>query len=230
MILNYKKYITLIKEGLIQTHNIEKYYGSLDIELNSIGVSSKINIISKFLYELEILNSDKITNEKLKQVIDINQNLLGYYPSYIWVKNSFGINGFKFDEKYVDNKYLNIKIRFESKYEDGAFRNNLIVPPISYHLSPIKNKDKILKNGLCPKSFNRKSNHPERVYLFDDLNNLNTLLTSLKSNDVIHTFYTLYEIDMNNDMIIHTDPNYKYGYYTTDNISPYDIKIINDNL
>lgn len=230
MILNYNKYIKLIKEGLIRTHNIEKYYGSLDIELNSIGVISKINIISKFLYELEILNTTELTNEKLKHIIDINQNLLGYYPSYIWLQNKFGTNGFKFDIKYMNNKYLNIKIRFESKYEDGAFKNDLKIPKISYHLSTTKNKDKILKNGLCPKSFNRKTNHPERIYLFDNLKNLNTLLKSLKLNDKTPTYYTLYEIDMNDNMIIHTDPNYENGFYTTDNISPYDIRIIQDNI
>ena len=35
-----------------------------------------------------------------------------------------------------------------------------------------KNKEKISKNGLSPKSFNRKTVHTERIYLFDDLNNL----------------------------------------------------------
>lgn len=233
MILNYNTYVNFIKEGLISTHNIEKYYDSLDIELSSIGVKSNINILSKFIYDLEILNVSELNNDILKYIININQNLLGYYPSYIWLKNDVGWNGFKFDIKYLQSKYLLIKIRFEAKYEDGAYKNNLQVPEIAYHLSPTNKKDKILKNGLCPKSYNKKTNHPDRVYLFDKLVDLDNILNSFKFNDKkdkLNTKYTLYEIEMNDKMIIHTDPNFKNGFYTTDNISPYKMKIIKDNL
>ena len=84
---DYKEYLRLIKEGLIFTHNIEKYQNNLTIELNSIGVNHDINILSKYIYDLNILNSNKLTDELLKYIIDINQNLLGYYPSYMWITN-----------------------------------------------------------------------------------------------------------------------------------------------
>ena len=87
MILNYKDYIQLIKEGLISTHNIEKYSGNLEIELNSVGVKYKLNIISKLVYELEILDSNKLSDDVLEYVVNINQNLLGYYPAYISTGN-----------------------------------------------------------------------------------------------------------------------------------------------
>lgn len=233
MILNYERYLSMVKEGLIRTYNIEKYHTNLEIELNSIGINYNINILNKFIYELEILNVSELTNNILNHIIEINQNLLGYYPSYIWVKNNGMINSFKFDIKYLNIKYDYIRIRFESKYEDGVFKNDIEIPEIAYHLSPVKNREKILKNGLCPKSFNRKTLHPERVYLFYDLNDLSNLLTSLKLNDKlkgVNYLYTLYKIDMNKDIIIHTDPNFTNGFYTTDNISPYNIKIIKDNL
>lgn len=231
--LDYKKYIELIKEGLIYTHNIQKYYGSLDIELNGIGVRHKINIISKFLYELEILNSNELNDDILEFVIDLNQNLLGYIPSYIWVENDYGINGFIFNEKYLSNNYKNIKIRFEAKYEDGLYKNDLKVPSIAYHLSPQSHKEKILKNGLYPKSKNRKSYYSERIYLFYDLSDCENLLKTLKFNDKINninTNYILYKIKMNDYMIIHTDPNYDKGFYSYDNISPNDIEILKENL
>ena len=145
------KYVKYIKEGLIKTYNIEKYYNSLDIELSAIGIKFNIDIKSKFIYDLEILNVQELSDEKLKYVVDINKNLLGYFPSYIWLQNNFGINGFKFNNKYISNKYLNIKIRFESKYEDGLYKNDLEVPNVSYHLSPVKNRNKILSLGLYPK-------------------------------------------------------------------------------
>lgn len=229
MIYNYKTYIQSIKEGLIFTHNIEKHYGSLEIELSSVGVKFNINIKSKFIYDLEILNLNELSNELLKYVIDINQNLLGYYPSYIWVSNKFGKNGFIFNDKYLSNEFLNMKIRFESKYEDGLYKNDLDIPEYAYHLSPENKKEKILKNGLCPKSYNRKTKYPDRLYLFYDLNDYENLLKGLVFNDNIKgkiTAYNLYKVKMNKNMIIHSDPNYDKGFYTYDNISPKNIELL----
>jgi len=55
MIYDYKEYVKLIKEGLISTHNIEKYSGSLDIQLNSVGVMTKIESIN----EIDKINERK---------------------------------------------------------------------------------------------------------------------------------------------------------------------------
>jgi hypothetical protein len=233
MILNYTNYIQFIKEGLISTHNIEKYHDSLEIELNSVGIKNEIEIKSKFVYVLNILNSNELDDNLLRFIIDINQNLLGYYPSYIWVKNNFGINGFVFDEKYLSNKYSNIKIRFEAKYEDGLYKNDLEIPEFAYHLSPDNKKNKILKDGLCPKSYNRKTKHPDRLFLFYNLDDYETLLKSLKWNDKINDLnrnYTLYKVKLNDKMIIHTDPNYSKGFYTYDNVSPKNIEILKEGL
>ena len=169
-----------------------------------------------------------MSNDQLKYVIDINQNLLGYFPSYIWVENENRKNGFIFDEKYLSNSFLNIKIRFESKYEDGLYKNDLEIPEYSYHISPDNKKDKILKDGLCPKSYNRKTN-PERIYLFYDIEDYDFLLKGLILNDQtkgLNREYNLYKVTMNKKMIIHTDPNYNRGFYTYDNISPKDIELI----
>lgn len=234
MILNYENYIQSIKEGLISTHNIEKYSGSLEIELDSIGIKKyNLNIISKLVYELEILNSNKLSNDLLKHMVDINQNLLGYYPSYIWVTNDVGINKFIFDEKYLSNKYSNIKIRFEAKYEDGLYRNDLEVPEFAYHFSPTNKKEKILRDGLCPKSNNRKTKHLDRISFFYNLEDGEELLNNLKWNDKIYNLdrtYTLYKVKLNDKMIIHGDPNYNKGFYTYDNISPKNVEILKENL
>ncbi len=228
MIYNYNNYIELIKEGLISTHNIQKYYGSLEIQLKSIGVNVEINIISKFIYDLKILNTNKLSNEKLEHIININQNLLGYYPSYMWIENDFGKNSFPFDKKYLSNKSLSITIRFESKYDDNLYKNDIDIPEFAFHLSPEKNKNKIIKNGLYPKSYNRKTKHPDRIYFFYDINDYEFILKDLKFNDNIK--YILYKVKLSDNNIIHTDPNYLKGFYTYDNISPLNIEIIKENL
>ena len=236
LILEYKDYIKSINEGLIKTYNIYKYHSSLDIQLNSVGIKSKIDIIDKFSYELEILNNKNINNKKnndsYKYLISLNNNL-GYYPSYIWVENDFGTNSFKFDMKYLNSKYKSLKIRFEAKYEDGLYKNDLVVPTKAYHLTDQRNKIKIEDIGLVPKSNNRVSFHQDRIYLFYNKNDYTTLLLSLRANDNKNNLikqYVLFEVELNDRYIIHTDPNYNKGFFTYDNIPPNNIKTIKEKL
>ena len=67
----YTKYLNLIKEGLIRTYNIEKYQGSLDIELNSIGVEYTLNILNKYIYDLELLNPNKFDDSGLNYIFKL---------------------------------------------------------------------------------------------------------------------------------------------------------------
>ena len=137
------------------------------------------------------------------------------------------------DFKYLSNKFIEIMITFESKYESGAYRNNLKVPNIAYHLSIQLFKNNILENGLYPKSLNRKSKHPERIYMFYNKNKYLELLQSLKISDIFNNKdnkYMLLEIKLTDKNIIHTDPNYIDGFYTTDNISVKNIKILKENI
>lgn len=229
----YTKYLNLIKEGLIRTYNIEKYQGSLDIELNSIGVEYTLNILNKYIYDLELLNPNKFDDSGLNYILNLNKNLLGYYPSYIWVTNEIGTNGFKYKEKYLNNKYKKIKIRFEAKYEDGLYKNDLKIPEYAYHLSPITKKDKILNNGLFLKSFNRKITHPDRIYFFYDIYDYVKLLQMLKLNDAnnnIQLNYILYKVKIPQDIIIHSDPNFIGGFYIYDSIPPKNLEIVKENI
>jgi hypothetical protein len=230
----YNEFVRQIKEGLILTHNIYDYKSSLDIEMHSMGIKYSLKIHSKFKYDLELFNVNNIKNEYLDNVININVNLFGYYPTYIWIVNKNGLkNDFKYDEKYLNNKYTYIKIRFEAKYDDGLYKNSLEVPEIAYHMTPQKNKERILKTGLYPKRFSRKSNHPERIYMFYHLNNYESLLKMLKTTDMLNGEqyeYMLLEVKLNNNNIIHTDPNYSDGFFTYDNIPHVNIKILKENL
>lgn len=231
---NYDEYLRLIKEGLIRTYNIEKYFDSLEIELNSIGVDFELQIISKYVYNLTIKNSNKLDNDLLKYVLDINKNLFGYYPSYIWLTNiNNEQNLFIFDKKYLNNIYKEIKIRFEAKYDDGLYSNDIKTPEYAFHLTSDVNKSKIIENGLYPKSKNRKTNYNERIYLFNNLEDYEFLLKSLKFNDKLNNInrkYVLFKVFLNDKIISHKDPNYNKGFYIYDNISPKKIKLIKDGL
>jgi len=83
---------------------------------------------------------------------------------------------------------------------------------------------------LYPKSKKRISDHPERIYLFDDCDETENLLKVLKLSDLknnINESYILLEINCTTiKLILHSDPNYKIGYFTYDNINPNNIKIL----
>lgn len=228
MITNYDQYLSLIKEGLIRTHNIIEYQDTLDIEFNKLDFDLKIK--SKFEFTIEFFNIDKVKQHVLDGILPILNNL-GYFPSFMWVTNKKGmLNTLKFDESYISNKYTEIKLRMESKYEDGAYSNDLDVPEKAYHLTKQKFKDNIFKNGLYPKSLNRKTKHLDRIYMFKYLDQYGDLLKVLKISDVDDEQYMLLEVELSDKNIIHTDPNYTDGFYTTDNIHQKNIKILKENM
>jgi len=233
MIDNYKEYVELIKEGLIRTHNIINCESSLERELYLIGFKFKIKIYSKLKFDLTLLNTNNFDFVDFEYIIDYIEDQLGYFSSYITVENNIGKNGFKFDKKYLSNKYKSIKIIFEAKYDDGFYKNDIKVPNVAYHLSPVNNEDKINRIGLLVKTHNRKGEYPERIYLFRNINDCDKLLKSLKYDDKlkdINRNYNLYEVEMSDKNIIHTDPNYSNGFYTYDSFNPKFLKIIKHNI
>jgi hypothetical protein len=195
----------------------------------------------KITYEIEIIDKlefDLTLFYPTADIIDIIKHhvfVLGYFPTYCWIslenemKNSFKWSKFK----YLKNIKA-LKIKFESKYDDGLYNNTIICPNTLYHLTPQSNKNSIILKGIYPKSKNRISNHPERIYLFDNINDFSALLKTLKFNDILdknEKEYILISINCEEyKLILHTDPNYRIGWYTYDNINPYNISIMKENL
>ena len=68
------------------------------------------------------------------------------------------INKCDFTSKQPHNMYFRPK--FDQKIKENGITNEC------FHICPTKLVNKILKQGLHPKDYGRKSNHPERVYLF----------------------------------------------------------------
>lgn len=233
--LKFDEYIKQFNEGLIKTHDINKTIQSLKTIFNKLNIDYDIIKTSIFSYNIEIFNVNKLTNNNLKEIVDINNNLFGYYPSYIYIVNNIGqTHSYKYDKKYLKNTYQTIKIIFEAKFEKDLYnkeQNNL---NIVYHLTLQKLKHKILKNGLIPKSNNRKTVHPDRIYFFKNINNYVNLLSNLKNNDIMNKLkteqYMLLEISLTPDITTHIDSNYIDGLFTYDNINPNNIKILKEHI
>ena len=76
----YEQFLSLIKEGLITTHNIYNIYSSLEINLRGIGFDIELNILDKFRYEITINNPLSFLNEDMYELFFKNNENLGYYP------------------------------------------------------------------------------------------------------------------------------------------------------
>lgn len=225
--MKYVDFVEQLKEGLITTHDITKYYHIITDYLYKIGVEYSIDIVDKYQFDLTIMTN----NIDLIEVIDHDCYSLGYFPSYYWVILDNDMkNGFKEIISLPDNT-KSVIIKYESKYDDDLYKNTIICPDKLYHLSHQVNKKNIFDKGIYPKSKRRLSVHPERIYLFKDINEYVTLLNKLKFTDNEKKDYILLEIDCSVDkLFLHTDPNYRLGYFTYDNINPKNITIIKENL
>lgn len=224
----YKDFIFELKEGLITTHDINKYYHNITDYLSQNDIEFSINIIDNLEFKLTI----KTIDDEIIDIINHRCYVLGYFPSYYWVKKNGIIKGMK---KISTLKNVEeVTIKYEAKYEDGLYKNTILCPNKLYHLSYQENKNSIINKGLYPKSKNRSSVHPERIYLFSNYDDNDNLLNSLKYSDLknkINKNYILLEIDCEkNKLILHTDPNYRLGFFTYDNINPKYIKILKENI
>jgi len=230
MSLLYNEFVYQLKEGLITTHDITRYNSVIIDYLEDLEIKNKINIVNKFEFKVELETNDF----EIIELLNHRCYVLGYFPAKFWIILENGMmNTFKEINDIPENtKY--VIIRYESKYDDGLYKNTVVCPKTLYHYSYQENKDNIFKIGIYPKSKRRTSNHPERIYLFDDISEKDILLKNLKKSDIINEInknYILLEIDCSEkDLILHTDPKYISGYFTYDNISPKNIKILKENL
>lgn len=201
--------LTLV-EGLIYTHPVDKSvdilkrrFPYLDIE---VGEDHEI-----YIYELK---------HKINHYLPIITNL-GYFISQI----SYDSQNW---EMGIDNNSYPEAICLEAKYD-----YEVSIPSILYHTSPLKFKNKILKGGLSPRSGNKLSKHPERIYLTDDLNTAIQFGSYLKNFDNDNEFYQdgycIYSIDGKGISKLYSDVNFREGgFYTLNNIKPEFIKLIKE--
>lgn len=100
-----------------------------------------------------------------------------------------------------------------------------------YHITNIRNANKILTQGLCTKSRNKRATHPERIY-FTIANN-EDVLNDLALNLYPDGNYTILKINLNEN-IEHKCKFFinaayeEYGVWTCDMIAPKCIKILTE--
>lgn len=238
-----------LSEGLIKTHDISE---SVDILNNFFDLQNDRTIDiknNKIHLKFETITLD----EFFKLFLLINN--LGYEISKITMFNyrdmpkQIDTNVFKNDYLIEDNlkniKYLSFDLepKYDIVYQIDFSKKETEKTNILYHVTETRFVDRILKNGLIPRSKNTKSNHPERIYLSL---NLNVAKEYILEKSKWYTFnpdksniskkskfdkieFSIFEItiDEKDDIIFYKDPNYiDKGIYTYDNISNKSIKLL----
>jgi hypothetical protein len=228
MLYNYNEYRLMVNEGLIKTHNIDNSISILDMNLNLFKISYNIIKLTDNVFEVEFL--DKINIDLIDNVLIIVNNT-GYFPSYIFLNTNNIKYKYKFNHERLENNLINkniiyIKIRFESKFDKEIINNFEYL----YHVCNKQNLNKILKIGLVPKSKNKITSHPERIYLLQNINDAYRLIKKFEFNDLVNNIkneYIILKIKINNNIKLYNDPNHdNVGYYTYENIHKNDIEIL----
>jgi hypothetical protein len=233
-LLEYNDYIRNIensdKDNYIYNEILQKSkFGRLPILEGLIftyPADKSVNILSRRFPELKIeIDKDGeiyIENQppqELNKYLPIITNL-GYFIS------KFTIDG---EEWFNKSKETDKPVAF---YIEAKYDYEVDIPKILYHASPIKLKHKILKYGLTPKSGSKLSDHPDRIYLTDDINKaieFGEYLKSGKDNEWYKNGYCIYSVNGHGVSKLYSDVNLREGgFYTMDNIKVDDIKLIKE--
>lgn len=238
---DYEHFTGLLKEGLIRTYDMRQQQSTLELKLDSCGITHRFGRVDKLSFDL-ILPQQNNLPEWASFANTWIEKVFGYFPSRFHVTRTGGRTRFfsydkdTLEEELSKSSVTEVRIRYEAKYDDGQLRNDHPVPDFLYHLTPDSNVGKILKSGLIPRSEKRASAHPDRIYLFvDPMTEKSVLLRGLRANDLLKGItrtYSLVRVDLRKrkDVVLHTDPNYLPGFYTYDNIAPYTLEVVESGL
>jgi len=183
-------------------------------------------------FTIEILKlKNGIQSEYFEELLPLLNNL-GWFISYVEIYGDNIEVKDKYNEKTVKNAFQNKKIHSiylecEAKFDQKVNK----IPEFLYHVAPLRSWEKIQKIGLVPKSRSKKAYHPERVYLGKDEKNTSNLASKFYQSEGTKE-WVLLKIDTNmvpgDYLRLYYDPNFKYGYYTLNNIPPQAIEKVKE--
>jgi hypothetical protein len=211
------KYNHLINEGLINSVSYTIFEEKLRDLLNKYEIEFEINRLPEYIKLDIVVKKNKFLYNDLISLL----NLCGYYISTY-------VGDDEKEEKtldiyaYMNNKSLTIFFNKKYDFEESGIK------VFMYHVTDSSLKNKILKDGLVAKSKKKIENHPERIYLFDSLNDAKEFAEEIRTNLGVDFMSKeikpiILKVDMRivKNIKLYTDPKYpnKDAYYTYDNIS-----------
>lgn len=207
----------MLTEGLIRSYPMHWVWNYVANRANEDFVNGGIN--NKKQHVWFVLQPGSKSIEPLKQKMET----FGYYCAV--------------EDSVKTGVYLQFEPKFDIYFKGSEFhsRNNNIV---FYHVTPNIYKDKILSNGLIPKSKNEYLIYPDRIYLMlavegkEKAYDMAGMLYEKDTNELNNGTYSLFGITLTglNDIKFYPDRNSPEvkAYFTYENIPPQNIVFIED--
>lgn len=198
-----------INEGLIKTYPINN---TVDYVRRLFGLrDNQINVINKGdIHKILVMYEN--SEEKRKQM-NKAMNLCGYELANENTENVHNVIYQMYTQKFSDSLTAELKKRM--KY--------LI------HITPLYNKDKILRQGFVPKSKNEIFTYGDEVFFFTQDAPIVHIVDQVyqkdcniknKSNNHIYTLFQVSLEKIPNEVKFEIDPNLDFAVRTKDNIPP----------
>lgn len=208
-------------EGLIITQPIGTTMGMVDRWFDNMSANK--NIKTKNTFYVDIINIDDGKWDHLNKFM----NNMGWFPAAYSIDLSSQENYNKYNEDELRNiiskKLKFIRVFFYAKYD--IIVDNYDLPNEMYHVTPFNKVEKILKNGLAPKSKDKIATLPNRIYLLKYVEDVPTLLKNKRFiNDNVE--FGLLKIDVKllkeqSAIKFLEDPEFENkAIYTYENIHP----------
>jgi hypothetical protein len=182
-----------------------------------------------------------LKNNPILEILEISKlmNNCGWYPMDIITIKGKRYHDKKTLKNFIVNepiKYIIFRARFDIEIDKKFW------PEYLYHLTHLKNLNKIKKYGLVPRSGEKLSGHEDHIYLYDISNknysmkkfakdiekNFINIVTYKRMPEEYKGKYALLKIDMEMQKDytkLFGDPDLQGAYFTLDNISPLSISL-----
>lgn len=233
---------SIIKEGLIITHSIGvvvRVLRKLGYEVGPVGDPWHRNYINingmPATTSLVLRDVDISDKEKFKNLLGTLQ-VLGYYIAIMEDQQEY-----KPLNKQIEKDILKLGIHWEAR-KTSLF--NLVIeakydveveigpdfPKFLYHTTLNNKVPKILKIGLSPKSGEKLSLHPGRVYLAGSIETaaeLADMMHRMDPPDKLRIILKIQTSKLRSHTRFFMDPNANDAIYTYDNIPPDAISVDN---
>jgi hypothetical protein len=242
---NYEKFLEeakiereLLGEGLIWTTPPDKAVGYIHGHLSWEGRGGEASVTNKGKILIKFPSRKHYHHNDPKRFIDVEAidkiiaflNNMGYFPSQFNLYSNDD-NPEVFNMEKLKESMLKIpgdltKILFDPKFPVPVDPKQ--IPVILYHLTDESHEEKILKNGLSPKTAKKIEAHPDRVYLCKTKQCVIALIHNKKFvRPTTHENIILYEIDtteLKHSIEFFEDPSHEGAFFVQKNIHPKYIK------
>lgn len=197
-----------INEGLIKTYPINN---TVEYVRRLFGLrDNQINVLNKGdVHKILVMFENSV--EKRKQMSKA-MNLCGYELANENTDNIYNVIYQMYTQKFSDSLTSELKERMD----------------FLIHITPLYNKEKILRQGFVPKSKNELFTYGNEVFFFTQDAPIVHIVDQIyqkdcniknKANDHI---YTLFQVSLNkipNNVRFEVDPNLDFAVRTKDNLS-----------